>query len=279
MIPDADYNLVLQRTSILKDDFTGDLEHGPFERGWIFFLDPNAHVRMSDSELRKVFFDLTNVTTAFQDLRVGVSTSLTYRDIVLTNVIVKGEWPFTITDSNVTITNSNYLFLQPRGSSIVKLINSHMVEFIPRDFFGTMIFENGLWTNAGEILGEVPYHSMANDFVIKGSLKIEGVREHLQWKNAKVTREFDVVVTDFHGVPIRGVVIKVIGQEYVTDDTGKTKFNITFTDTNYNQPTALEAWRSGELIVRQGIDFFTETPITLGPEAKVFLPIVIQNNR
>ncbi|GAI53656.1 unnamed protein product, partial [marine sediment metagenome] len=55
IISGADYNLVLERTLILEDDFTGELEHGPYERGWLFFLDPNAHVRISNSELRKVF--------------------------------------------------------------------------------------------------------------------------------------------------------------------------------------------------------------------------------
>jgi hypothetical protein len=277
LIPDADYNLVLERTTILKDDFTGELEHGPYERGWIFFLDPDAHVKISDSELRKVFLDIRNETAAFQDLRVGVPASLTYRDIVLTNVIVKGQWPFTITDADVTITNSDYLFLQPSGSSTVRLINSHMVEFIPRDFFGTMIFENGLWITAGEIIGGVPYHSIANDFAIKGSLKMDGLRENLEWKDAQVTREFDVVVTDVHGASVGGIVIKVNGQAYMTDDTGKTKFNIIFNETNYDQPTTLEAWQSGELIARQGIDFFTETPIRLSPKAKVFLPVVFKN--
>jgi len=276
MIPDADYDLVLERTTILKDDFTGELEHGPYERGWIFFLDPDAHVRLSDSELRKVFLDLRNETATFKDLRVGVPASLTYRDIVLTNVVVKGQWPFTITESDVTITNSDYLFLQPSGSSTVRLINSHVVEFIPRDFFGTMIFENGLWTTAGEIIGGVPHHSMANDFVIEGSLRMEGLRESLEWKDAQVTREFDVVVMDVHGDPVGEVVIKVSGQAYVTDDTGKTKFNVIFNETNYSQPTTLEAWQSGELIARQGIDFFTETPIRLSPEARVFLPIVFK---
>jgi len=276
MIPDADYDLVLERTTILKDDFTGELEHGPYERGWIFFLDPDAHVRISDSELRKVFLYIRNETAALQDLRVGVPVSLTHRDIVLTNVIVKGQWPFRITDADVTITNSDYLFLQPSGSSTVRLINSHMVEFIPRDFFGTMIFEKGLWTTAGEIIGGVPYHSMANDFVIKGSLRMEGLRENLQWKDARVTREFEVVVTDIHGDPASGVVIKVSSQAYVTDDAGKTKFNIIFNETNYSQPTTLEAWQSGELIARQGIDFFTETPIRLRAEAKVFLPVVFK---
>lgn len=263
MIPDADYNLVLERTTILKDDFTGELKHGPYERGWIFFLDPDAHVRISDSELRKVFLEVRNDTAAFQNLRVGVPSSLAYRDILLTNVVVMGQWPFTIENSNVTITNSDYLFLQPTGYSTVRLINSHMVEFIPRDFFGTMIFENGLWTTAGEIIEGVPYHSMANDFVIKGSLRMERLRESLQWKSARVTREFDVIATDEQGHPMGGVMIKVGGHVYITNSAGKTKFNMIFNETNYNRPTAVEVWRMGNFVTQQEVDFFTETPIRI----------------
>jgi hypothetical protein len=263
MIPQANYSLVLERTTILKDELSGELKHGPYERGWIFFLDSNAHVRISDSELRKVFIDVRNDTVGFQDLRVGTPSSLTYGDIILTDVVIMGQWGFTITDSNVTITNSDYLFLQPSGDSRVKLIDSHMVEFIPRDFFGAMTFENGLWTEAGEVIGGVPYHSMANDFVIKGSLRIERVRGNLQWKNAQVIREFDVVVRDAQGDPVSGVVIKVGGEAYVTDDTGKITFTITFDETNYNRPTTLEAWQAGRFITWQEIDFFTETPIVV----------------
>ena len=265
MIPEADYDLVLTRTTMLKDDFTGELEHGPYERGWIFFLDPDAHVSLSDSELRKVFLELRNESAAFQGLRAGVPASLAYRDIKLANVVVTGEWPFTIVNSDVAITDSDYLFLQPSGTSTVRLANSHMVEFIPRDFFGTMIFENGLWTTAGEIIGGVPYHSTANDFVIKGSLRMEGLRENLQWKDARVTREFDVVVADTDGAPVGGVVIRVGGQEYVTGDTGRTKFTVIFGETNYDQPAEMTAWQSGQLIARQEIDFFTDTPIRLSP--------------
>jgi len=152
-----------------------------------------------------------------------------------------------------------------------------MSEFIPRNFFGTMIFDDGLWAGTGEIIGGAPYHSMANDFVIKGSLRIEGLREILQWKDARVTREFDVVFTDADGNPVGGVVIRIRGQDYVTDDTGQTKFTVIFDESNYNQPTTLEAWQSGTLIVRQQIDFFTQTPIRLSPEAKMFLPVVFKS--
>jgi hypothetical protein len=263
MIPQADYNLVLERTTILKDELSGELKHGPYERGWIFFLDSSAHVRISDSELRKVFLDINNDTAEFQDLRVGIPSSLTYRDIVLNDVVIMGEWSFTILDSNVTITNSAYLFLQPSGSSSVTLIDSHVVEFIPRDFSGTMTFQNGLWTEAGDIICSFLYHSMSNDVVVKGSLKIEGIRENLQWENAQVTREFDVIVMDIQGNPVSEAVITVDGEVYVTDETGKTTFNIIFNEANYKQPMTLEAWQPGRLIIRQEMDFFTETPILI----------------
>ena len=263
MIPDADYNLVLERTTILKDDFTGDLKHGPYERGWLFFLDPDAHVRISNSELRKVFIDLTNENVSFENLKVGIPSSLKYRDIELTDVTVMGQWPFTIADSNVTISNSDYLFLQTSGHSTVSLIDSHMCEFIPRDFFGTMIFENGLWTCAGEILGNIPHHSMENDFTIKGSLKIEGVRENLQWKDARVTREYDVIVKDENDNLIEGAFIEIDGNTYVSDKAGKVKFSLILNESNYIEPKKLEVFERENLISQKEIDFFTETPIII----------------
>jgi len=263
IIPDADYNLVLERTNILKDDFTGELEHGPYERGWLFFLDPSAHVRISNSELRKVFLDLTNENVEFKNLMVGVPSSLNYRDIMLTDVIIMGQWPFTITDSNVTISNSDYLFLQPSGQSTVTLINSHMCEFIPRDFFGTMIFENGLWTVAGEIIGGLAYHSMENDFTIKGSLKIEGVRENLRWEDAQVTREYDVIIKDENGELIKGALIKINGETFISDDAGQAKFSLVFDEFNYIELKNLEVWQGENLIAQKEIDFFTETPVII----------------
>ena len=285
MIPDAEYTLSLTRSTILPDNFTGDLEHGPYERGWVLFLDPDAHVRISDSELRKVFLHIEGDTVAFQDLKVGISSSFSYRDIILTDVVVNGQWPFTIYGGDVSFYNSDYLFLQPGQWATVRLINSHMVEFIPRNFAGTMIFENGLWTGAGELIAGVGYHSTYNQFTMQGSLSIGGeeLRENLQWCGAVVTRRFDVIATGVIGEPVEGLVIKTEGLwiddntgTYVTDDTGRTEFNVQFCSLNYKQeipgsiensdpspetPLVWELWQSGDLIVRQPLEFFTETPI------------------
>ena len=267
MIPDANYDLILENSCILKDDFTGPLKHGPYERGWQFFLDPTSHVRISDSELRKVFIDLVNENVKFENLKIGQPSSLKYRDIELNDIIMMGQWPFDITDSNVTIVNSDYLFLQPSGKSDIYLIDSHMVEFIPREFLGTINFENSLWTNAGEIIGDEQGHAMENDFTIKGSLKIyPELRQHLQWKDAQVTREYDVIVNNESGNSIQGALVKINDEAITTDIAGKAKFNLVFNEFNYNKPHILEIYQEDELIAQEDVDFFTSTPIVIGPK-------------
>jgi len=261
LIPEAEYELVLERTTLLKDDLTGEYRHGPYERGWIFFLDPDAHVQLSRSELRKVFLEVRGGAAEFHDLRVGVPTDLRYRDILLEDVVVMGQWPLTIEDAEVTIYDSNYLFLQPSGHAVVRLIRSHMVEFIPRDFFGVMEFQDARWTEAGEIIGGVPYHSGANRFTMRGTVTIEGLRENLQLKSAQVTREFPVEVVDERGSPVAGALVKVAGQALHTDATGRATFTLVFDETNYNRPVRLEVWREDVLVAVRGIDFFTSTPI------------------
>jgi len=139
-----------------------------------------------------------------------------------------------------------------------------MCEFIPRDFFGTMIFENVLWTIAGEIIGGVPYHSMENDFTIKGSLKIDWeVRENLQWKDAQVTREYDIIIKDKNDNMIEGALVKINGKTFVSDNAGKVQFSLILNEFNYNKAKKLEVFEGNNLVAQKEIDFFTETPIMI----------------
>jgi hypothetical protein len=266
MIPEADYELTLDKVSVLKDELKGEYKYGPYERGWIFFLDQNAHVRLSDSEVRKVFLDIRNDKAEFRDLRIGKPSSLEYRDIVLSNITAMGEWPFTITDADVTFTDSDYLFLQPSGKSTLRLINSHIVEFIPRNFTGVVEFENSTWSVAGEIIGDVAYHSQSNNFTIKGSLKIaDNLRENLQWSDAKVTRYFDVMLTNSNGSPLRGGMIRVNGKEYETDENGWAQFPVVFDETNFKELQRLKALYLGTIVDTGVIDFFSASPIRMNP--------------
>ena len=164
----------------------------------------------------------------------------------------------------MTIRNSDYLFLQPSGTSTVTLVNSHVVEFIPRDFYGEMVYENCTWTNAGEIIGGEAYHSSENDFVMKGSLKIAPeLREHLQWKDARVTREYTAVISDASGRPVSELTVEIDGKRYTTNANGEVVFCLVFDETNYDQPTQLTAARGSAVLFQQGVDFFAETPIAI----------------
>ena len=259
-LPEAGYSIAIERSTILEDN----LEPGLYERGWLLFPDENSRVRLSNSEMRKVFFDVSNETAEFENLRINEPASLMYKDIALDNVTVTGQWPITIYNSNVTIRNSNYLFLQPGGTSNLTLIDSHIIEFIPREFYGTISFENGTWTNAGEIIGGEDYHSSGNDFTITGSLTIEPeVRQNLQWKNARVTREYTAVVTDQNGNPVSGLTVTIGGQSCTTDEKGEVVFRIIFDETNYNQPTELTISKQSQTLYQEDIDFFTTTPIQI----------------
>jgi len=262
MIPSADYSLTMENSCILEDTFTGEYEHGPYERGWIFFLDPSAHATISNSEFRKIFMEIIDDSATFENLKMDTPSNLEYNSITLTDIAMKGQWPFWVENSNLTLINSEYLFLQPTGNSTIYLKDSHLVEFIPRDFFGEVIFENGLWTNAGEIIGGVPYHSEANDFLIRGSLHIsDEVKDHLQFKNATVTREYTVLLKDDTDHPIQGALIKINGKEFETDETGQVLFELIFNESTYNQPQELDVIVDSIILYQEDIDFFTETPI------------------
>jgi len=262
LIPQANYGLIMENTRVLADDFSGELEHGPYERGWIFYIEEDAQVEIRDSHLRKVFiYDISEETT-FENLRVSVPSSLHYKDIFLNDVVVKGQWPLKTDSASVTVINSNYLFFQPSGVSTVTFVDSHICEFIPRDFFGTIHFENGLWNTAGEIIGGVEGHSLANDFRITGSLEIEeSVRENIRWHQAWVTREFELFVLDGEGNPIPNALVKVGETETLTDATGQAIFEIRFDENSFEQLHPVEIWSQGILLNQTDVDFFTQTPV------------------
>jgi hypothetical protein len=256
----VNYDLVLERTHILEDN----LGPGPYERGWIFFIDPQAHARIADCELRKVFIDFLNEEINLDNLKLGVPSDLSYQDIELENITVTGQWGISLTDSEITIRNSEYLFIQISGHSELTMIDSHMVEFIPRDFYGTIVFENCSWTNAGEIIGGESYHSMGNDFTIRGSLIISPeLRRHLQWRNAQVRRVYEVFIVDRDGQPVKDISVVVEGESFVTDDDGRAEFTLEFDEKNYDEPIQINIYKEGKTVAEFEVDFFTETPIRI----------------
>jgi hypothetical protein len=274
IIPDANYELEMKNSYILKDDFQGDLAHGPYERGWIFSLDPTSHVRISNSELRKVFINIVNGNVTFENLKIGKPSSLSYNDIQLNNITMTGQWPFEVQNSTLTLRNSDYLFLQPGGEAVLNIENSHICELIPRDFSGSINFKDGSWTIAGEFIGGAAYHSNFNDFLITGSLSIgDMLKNSLQWKKAKVTREFDIIIND-HGSDLFS--FQVDGKQYYKNAEGKYILPFEFDETNYLVGKPFSLLKNGQVVKQDSINFFIRTPIyfsnnTLLPEIPLLL--------
>lgn len=266
IIPTADYDLVLEETQILKDD----LIDGPYERGWIIFADPDAHIRLKDCELRKVFFDLKQTSAEFEDLKIGSPCSMTYRDIVLENVTMRGQWPFSLDNATAVFRNCDNLFLQPTSQSTLTLIDSSISEFIPRDFIGTIHFENSLWDAAGEILGNVPYHSNMNNFAMNGSLTLaKELKNNLQFKDAHVSREYDILVRDKNGQPVQGAEVSFDGTIYKTDSSGHAVFSVLWDGNTYALPREMKTSFASTSPVTTAIDFFTNTPVIVDIDATV----------
>ncbi len=259
MVTGGGYSIAIQRSTILEDN----LEPGPYERGWLLFPDENSQVRLSNSEMRKVFFDVSNETAEFDNLRINEPTSLRYKDIVLENVTMTGQWPITVRDSDVTIRNSNYLFLQPSGTSNLTLIDSHVVEFIPREYYGTITFENGAWTNAGRSSVARIIIPQATILLLRAASRLDRSTAESAMEDARVTREYTAIVTDQSGNPIPGLIVTIEWKSYTTDENGRVVFSLIFDETNYNQPMQLTISKQSQVLYQEDIDFFAATPIQI----------------
>ncbi|GAI26946.1 unnamed protein product, partial [marine sediment metagenome] len=77
------------------------------------------------------------------------------------------------------------------------------------------------------------------------------------------TREYDVIVKDENDKPAKGVLIKIDGNTYISDNSGEAKFSLILNESTYIEPKILEVLEGENLISQKEIDFFTETPIII----------------
>ena len=238
------YNITLINTELIKDN----IGPGPFERGWPVFIDSGAKVEIKNSELRKVVVELYDEKAEFRDLLIERPVDFNYRNISLENVIVKGQWGiFLHGQSDVTVSDSEAFWTFIYDNSKLKLVNTHMNEFDPRNFHGEIVFENCYWDTAAEIIEN-------NDFTMKGTLEI-GEIGGFSWENSSVTRFYDVIWK-----PNTELTLKKGGKtvwQGKTNEDGKTSFSIKFNDTNFFDSWELE----DEFGAKLKVDFFSATPI------------------
>lgn len=240
------YNIILQNTELIPDK----IGPGPFERGWPVFIESGAKVKIKDSELRKVVVTLRDEKAQFSNFYLEKPSNFDYRDIHLENVKVMGQWGIFLNgSSDVVVRDSDAFWTFIYDDSRLKLINTHMNEFDPRNFRGEIVFENSKWDTAAEILEN-------NNFTIKGSLEI-GQLGGFSWENSKIKRIYDVI-----GSP--GAELSLLrGDEVVWSGTLDKEGNASF-ELNFDGATFNDSWVLKDNVGHtQEVTFFSKTPIDM----------------
>ena len=258
-ISGVQYTLILKNVDIVPDTLATGHVSDASERGWELGVEEGAHVELTDSELRKLGLQIAGSGPAltFRNLVVGRSMNATVGPVTLKNTTVRGQWGFDIRGNRqVTIEDSDGIWPLPYDNAQVIIKNTRVNEFDPRQYTGTITFENVRWHGPGEII-------MDCHFTMRGTIDMQVPT--LGWDNSSVTREYLIQVRDASGNPVSGVNITLQrGSETVgatTDAQGEARVRLEFHDDNYQQAWTLTTDRGDSAEVT----FFTSTPLVLSP--------------
>jgi len=255
------FNAVLQNSQIL-----GDYYEGGSERGLAIFAPSNiSKLTITDSTLNKLVITSTNENLAFSGLDLGVELDFAYRNIGLSNSKVMSQWGFFMHGGSGHFTGSKGLWFSLYDDVELKLVDSEMNEFDPRDFRGIIDFDNVIWKNAGEIIGN-------NDFLWRGSWFAQGFDPEdfspLIWNRSQVVREFPIDIFTIEPKIVRAAKIEVFGvdnkllSQTYTNKEGRAYFSITFNDGEFQEKFYIKVTK-GDMEIKHPINFLTPTPIKL----------------
>lgn len=262
------YHLKLKQV-VLEPDTLGP---GPYEWGWVLWVDESAFAEIRDSTLRKLILKLGSgpVPLVVSNLKLGTRTKVHLADMNIEGVTVNGQWGFFIpTNRTVTFDNCQGLWIWPSGTAAVLLRHSEMNEFDPRDYTATMTFEESRWDTCGEIVNDTSSGTAkASHFIMEGTYGVASeVRSSLSWENGNtVKRRFPVRVLDAAGQPVTGGQVHLhppsgATADFVIGSGGWAAVEITFDAATYMLE---DGWTlSADNGASAKVDFFTTTPVVL----------------
>ena len=255
------FNVVLQNSEVLSDYYEGESE-----RGLAIFAPSNIRgLTVSRSTLNKLVIVSSNEHLVFSGLALGIARNFSYRNINLINSAVMAQWGFFMHGGRGTFTNSQGLWFSLYDDAELKLVDSEMNGFDPRDFKGIIDFDNVIWKNAGKIIGN-------NDFLWRGSWLSQGFDPEdfgpLIWNRSTVVREFPIDIFTTEPEIVRAAKIEVFGGDdkllsrTYTNKEGRAYFSITFTDADFQEKFYIKVTK-GDKGIKHSVNFLTPTPIKL----------------
>jgi len=145
------YNLVLRRTGVMEN--TKGYKGG-MEIGWNIAVDAvHSIITISNSRLNKLIISYPEGEPAFvSDLVTRQPVSFDLNNIHLVNTEIQTQWGIFMNGGPAEIINSEGLFIfMTGGDADIIVFNSEVGEIDPRNYTGTLIYENCTWLGGYEI--------------------------------------------------------------------------------------------------------------------------------
>lgn len=258
-----DFTVTLENSEIL-----GDYYEGASERGLSIFAPSKIkHLKVSNSTLNKLVIISEDENLSFDGLRLGKTQDFAYRNISLVDSKIAAQWGFFMHGGRGVFSDSEGLWFSLHDDVELIVGDSEMNDFDSRDFTGIIDFENVVWKNTGEIIGN-------NDFIWRGSWFAQGFDlkdfRPLVWDDSKVTRKFPIdIVSMVPGLEVvSSASVEIFDKENnliwdgFTNKEGRIIFSILFDDENYKDTFIIKVTK-GEKEIKRNVNFLTPTPIKL----------------
>lgn len=255
-VEDGGYDLTLQDVVLHPSVMTD----GANEKGWVVSADSTSTLELTNSEIGKFNLTIAAGTDEFTvgGLKIAEPVDFSYRNILFDDVAVTQQWGFFIFGTRRAVFEDSegvWLFVFDEVDAVLR--RTTMSEFDPRDYTGTVTFDQGNWeTAACEIIEN-------NDFTVRGSVTTrEGLR-NCSWSESTMHRVYDIQLLDAAGAAVAGAELAATrgGQTVTatTDETGGAVFTFTFDDED-----RFSAWTiTGPGDANASVDAFDSSPVVM----------------
>ena len=257
------YNLILKRTEV-KENTMG--YKGGVEIGWNIAADVvKANITISNSKLHKMLLGFPDkVPATLSNLVTREPMNFDLNNIHMINTEVQTQWGVFMEGGPANIIDSEGLFIfMTGGDADIQVFNSEGGDLDPRNYSGTLIFENSTWLGGYEIWD-------SSRIKIQGSVRMLPTVPIFD-QSSTMTRTYDVVLLDdLDESPFDNVNLTLSKNGTAiwngkTDTDGKATFDITFNYDN-NEDDWILTTDANNIKLNKAFSINTSNPVIINLE-------------
>lgn len=257
------YNLVLRRTEVMEN--TKGYKGG-MEMGWNIAVDAlKTNITISNSKLNKLIIGFPDSEPAFiSDLVTRQPTNFDLNNIHVINTEIQTQWGIFMNGGPAQIINSQGLFIFMNGGNAdIFVANSEVGEIDPRNYTGTLIYENSTWLGGYEIM-DTSY------IKIRGSVRMLPTVPIFD-ETSTMTRTYEVYLLDdadespFANVNLTLSKDGIAVWSGITDAEGKVSFDIAF-DYDNSQDEWILSTDASHIKLNKTFSIYISNPVKISLE-------------